>query len=152
MRFAYMQENGVTAIVHAVAKEFVEEVLGEITDEEYRAHVMDASIPKGVPFLELPDDWTPPDREFRQAWTMSGKSIGVDMTLAKDVWREKIRSTRVSKLQALDVEFQKAQEIGADTAAIVARKQVLRDATKHPGIDAAETPDELKAFWPDELR
>jgi len=50
-------------------------------------------------------------------------------------------------LQAKDLEFQRAQETSADTAAIVTAKQALRDAPAAAAIDAAKTADELKAAW-----
>jgi hypothetical protein len=47
-------------------------------------------------------------------------------------------------LQAQDVAFQRALEQGADTTAIVAEKQRLRDITNL--ADQATTLDELKAI------
>tara|TARA_R100001594_G_scaffold55922_3_gene89648 strand:- start:3243 stop:3524 length:282 start_codon:yes stop_codon:yes gene_type:complete len=73
--------------------------------------------------------------------------IKIDMAKAKEVHREKIRLARNDKFPALDVEYQKAQETGSDTSAIVAKKQALRDAPAASAIDAATTPDELKAQW-----
>lgn len=74
--------------------------------------------------------------------------ISVDMDKAKEIWREKIRMARTGKLEALDAQFMKALETGADTSAIVAEKQALRDAPADPAIDAATTPDELKLVQP----
>ena len=151
MRLAYMQDNGTAAVVYAADKVSIEAVLGELTDEQYRAHVIERSIPKGKTFLELPNDWTPPDRDFRGAWTVQGKAVDIDMEAARNIWRDRMRAARVSKLQALDVEFQRATEDGADTSAIIARKRALRDVTANPAIDAAATAAELKAVWPEEL-
>ena len=69
------------------------------------------------------------------------------MTKAKEIHKEKIRSARVNKLTALDVEFQKALETGSDTAAIVSKKQALRDAPADSAIESATTEAELKAQW-----
>ena len=77
--------------------------------------------------------------------------INVNMTKARDIHREKVREARNPKLAAKDVEFQRALETGADTAAIVAAKQALRDAPASAAIEAATTPDELKASWDAEL-
>ena len=74
--------------------------------------------------------------------------INVNMTKAKDIWRDKIRAERTDKLNKLDVEFQKALESSADTTDIVAKKQARRDAPADSRIDAATTPDELKAIDP----
>jgi len=76
--------------------------------------------------------------------------IGVNITKAKDIWRDKIREERKPKLEALDVEFMRAVEAG-DTdaqATISAKKQALRDATDDPVIEAATTVTELKSARP----
>jgi len=77
--------------------------------------------------------------------------ININMTKARDIHREKVREARNPKLAAKDVEFQRALETGADTSAIVADKQALRDAPASAAIEAATTPDELKAAWDTEL-
>ena len=51
------------------------------------------------------------------------------------------------------MDYQRADEAG-DTGAkadIAKRKQALRDVTADPAIEAARTPDELRAVWPAEL-
>ncbi len=64
---------------------------------------------------------------------------------AKNIWKDKIRVARKPKLEELDVEFVRAQETGADTSAIVAKKKELRD---YPAkVDDATTTDEIKAVW-----
>ena len=77
--------------------------------------------------------------------------INVNMTEARDIHREKVREARNPKLTEKDVEFQRALESGADTTAIVAAKQALRDAPAAAAIEAATTPDELKAAWDTDL-
>ena len=77
--------------------------------------------------------------------------INVNMTKARDIHRDKVRFARDPKLAAKDIEFQRALETGADTSAIVAAKQALRDAPASAAIEAATTPDELKASWDAEL-
>ena len=77
--------------------------------------------------------------------------INVNMTKARDLHRDKVRFARDPKLASKDVEFQRALETGADTAAIVAAKQALRDAPAAAAIEAATTPDELKAAWDTDL-
>tara|TARA_R100000278_G_scaffold19142_2_gene18637 strand:+ start:3727 stop:3987 length:261 start_codon:yes stop_codon:yes gene_type:complete len=73
--------------------------------------------------------------------------INVNMTKARDIHRDKVRQARDPLLKAKDVEFQRAQETNADTTAIVAAKQALRDAPAAAAIDAATNTDELKAAW-----
>ena len=71
--------------------------------------------------------------------------IVVNITKAKNIWKDKIRRARKPKLESLDVEFMQAQETGADTSAIVAKKKELRDYPAQ--VDSATTTDEIKAVW-----
>ena len=73
--------------------------------------------------------------------------FGTDMAKAREIHKLKIRTARTPLLAALDVEFQKAQETSADTSAIVAKKQALRDAPADSGIAAASDATALKAQW-----
>ena len=73
--------------------------------------------------------------------------FGIDMAKAREIHKTKIREARTPLLAALDVEFQKAQETSADTSAIVAKKQALRDAPADSGIAAASDEAALKAQW-----
>lgn len=68
--------------------------------------------------------------------------ITINLDKAKAITKDRLRSERSPLLQEQDVAFQRALESGADTAAIVAEKQRLRDITKL--ADAATTLDELK--------
>ena len=70
--------------------------------------------------------------------------IVIDFDKAKAVTKDRLRTDRAPLLAALDVAFQRALESGADTSAIVAEKQRLRDITKL--ADAATTLDELRAI------
>ena len=75
--------------------------------------------------------------------------ITIDISKAKDIWKDKIREARKSALEKLDVDFVKAQETSSDTASIVADKQTLRDLPSQ--VDTATTTDEIKAVWNDKL-
>jgi hypothetical protein len=88
----------------------------------------------------------PSDRNFRGAWSLSGSVISEDLNKAKEIFADKIREARTPLLAALDTDYMRALEQGADTAAIVASKQALRDAPT--AGDAATTIAELKAAWP----
>ena len=68
--------------------------------------------------------------------------ITVNITKAKDITKDRLREERTPLMEALDVEFMKAQEQGADTTAIVAEKQRLRDITNQ--VDSMTTVEELK--------
>ena len=71
--------------------------------------------------------------------------LTVNITKAKEIWKDKIRAARKPKLEELDVEFIKAQETSSDTSAIVTKKQELRDYPAQ--VDSATTTDEIKAVW-----
>jgi len=73
--------------------------------------------------------------------------FGIDMAKAREIHKTNIRTARAPKLAELDIEFQKALETSADTSAIVAKKQALRDAPADSDIDAASDTDALKAQW-----
>ena len=68
--------------------------------------------------------------------------ITINLDKAKAITKERLRAERTPLLQAQDVAFQRALEEGADTTAIVAEKQRLRDITNL--ADQATTLDELK--------
>jgi len=75
--------------------------------------------------------------------------ITIDISKAKEVWKNKIRESRKPALEKLDVDFVKAQETSSDTTSIVADKQTLRDLPSQ--VDTATTFDEIKAVWNDLL-
>jgi hypothetical protein len=68
--------------------------------------------------------------------------ITVNIDKAKAITKARLRIEREPLLVAQDVAFQRALESGADTSAIVAEKQRLRDITKN--VDTATSLDELK--------
>ena len=93
----------------------------------------------------------PADRTFRGAWQFSGNAVDIDMAAARDIHRDNLRAERKPLLEALDIEYMKALEADTGTVNITAEKQKLRDVTADPRIDAAATPDELKALTLDVL-
>ena len=70
--------------------------------------------------------------------------ITINFDKAKAITKDRLRTERTELLQAQDVAFQRALESDADTTAIVAEKQRLRDVTNL--ADAATTLDQLKAI------
>jgi len=72
------------------------------------------------------------------------RMITINLDKAKTITKERLRAERTPLLQAQDVAFQRALESNANTTAIVAEKQRLRDVTQL--ADAATTLDELKAI------
>ena len=75
--------------------------------------------------------------------------ITIDISKAKDVWKDKIRFHRAKALKKLDLDFMKAQEDGTSTTQIVTDKNTLRDLPSQ--VDTATTTDEIKAVWNDML-
>lgn len=86
-------------------------------------------------------------RMFREGytWVTDDPIIEFDMAKCREIHRHDLRRARALKMAALDVAYQRADEIGnaAEKQRIAAEKQVLRDITAHPGIEAAQTLDEL---------
>ena len=91
----------------------------------------------------------PSDRHFRNAWSLSGKTISEDMTEAKKIFQTKIREVRQPLLDAQDTLFMKALEDGDSSAqsSIKTKKQALRDAPAAKAISDADTIVKLKAAW-----
>ena len=84
------------------------------------------------------------DGDFFDAWELNGETVAVNMDKAKAITKNRLRAERAPLLAAQDVLFQRAQESGADTTAIVAEKNRLRDITNL--VDACTTTNELRAL------
>ena len=54
-------------------------------------------------------------------------AITIDITKAKEVWKNKIRFKRARAFKKLDIDFMRAQEAGTSTTSIAADKKTLRD-------------------------
>ena len=99
--------------------------------------------------ISASDATVPSDRHFRGAWTLSGKTISEDLTVAKTIFKDKVREARKPLLEAEDVVYMKALEAGDSSAqsASVAKKKALRDAPAAKAITDADTIAKLKAAW-----
>ena len=111
---------------------------GEISIEA----VLEKDVPKdrGGRIVNLAD--LPRDNDFYDAWEMDDTSVTVNFAKAVEITKDRLRAERATLLAAQDVAFQRALETGADTTAIVAEKQRLRDITNI----TATTLDELRAL------
>ena len=69
--------------------------------------------------------------------------ITVDITKAKVITKDRLRTDRKPLLEEQDILFMKAQEAGTSTSAIVTEKQRLRDITNQ--VDSMTTTTQLKA-------
>ena len=67
--------------------------------------------------------------DFFDAWELNGSTVTVNKSKAVEITKKRLRFERDPLLAAQDVLFQRAQESNADTTAIVAEKQRLRDIT-----------------------
>ena len=123
------------------------------TDKAFTVQeVADKDVPDGVSYSIVEDSIIPTDESFRDAWVgvgigTTGATITEDITKAKEFHIKQIRLARASKFTDLDIEYQRATETSADTSAIVAKKQALRDAPSASGIATAANTVELKAQW-----
>jgi len=124
----YTQDNGTAAIIRPT-----EEALATMTIEQ----IATKDVPAGIAFRIVNDDEIPNDRTFRNALKYD---LTVDMPKAVSITQDRLRAERKPLLEAQDVLFNRALESGADTKAIVAEKQRLRDITKI----SVTTLDELK--------
>jgi len=111
---------------------------GEISIEA----VMTKDVPagRGARIVNLTD--LPRDNDFYDAWEMDATSVTVNFAKAVELTKTRLRAERAPLLAAQDVAFQRALESGADTSAIVAEKNRLRDITNI----TATTLDELRAL------
>ena len=136
--------EGTISIMHPTP-----EALQNMTIEQ----IAEKDLPVGVTTYSIVEDSViPTDRSFRDSWVgvgigSTGGTITEDMTKARELHKAKIREARADKFTALDIEYQRATETSADTSAIVAKKQALRDAPAASGISTASNTTELKAQW-----
>ena len=110
---------------------------GELPIEAVQAK----DTPKGsliVNTSDLPNQ----HNDFFDAWELVDGKVEVSLAKATEITKKRLRAEREPLLQAQDVAFQRAQETGADTSAIVAEKQRLRDITNF----TATTLDELRSL------
>jgi hypothetical protein len=107
--------------------------------------VMTKDVPAGrgariVNIVDLPNQYN----DFYDAWEMDATSVTVNLDKAKELTKKRLRAEREPLLAAQDVAFQRALESGADTTAIVAEKNRLRNITSL--ADSATTLEELRSL------
>jgi hypothetical protein len=124
----YTNDNGNVSVCVPTGELPIEEVLAK--DCPASAIIVDND--------SLPNE----HNDFFNAWELNGTTVTVSLAKSKAITKDRLRAERTPLLQAQDVAFQRALESGADTTAIVAEKQRLRDITKL--ADEATTLDELK--------
>jgi|LakMenE18May11ns_1017448.scaffolds.fasta_scaffold9772566_2 hypothetical protein len=74
------------------------------------------------------------------------KKISINIDIAKNIWKNKLREQRKPLLETLDVQYIRALERGQTETIqkIVKKKEFLRDIIQDPRIENAENTDDLK--------
>jgi hypothetical protein len=103
-------------------------------------------VPEGVPYEIVPEDAIPSDRFFRNAWVKGDCCVDLDLDKCKAVGHDIRRQKRAEEFQPFDEVIAK-QIPGKDSAQAEEARQAIRDkyTEVQDAIDAAETPDEIKA-------
>ena len=75
--------------------------------------------------------------------------IGVNIAKAKELQKERFRQVRKPLLDALDIEYQRADEAGdaSKKTEVATKKQALRDVTNNTALNDATTEAEVRAVW-----
>jgi hypothetical protein len=150
-------DGGVT-VLQIISKEFtvidsVKQVLREV---DVTPDYIDYQINKygwtgdkqAVSWRIVDKDYPAVDRTYRDAWkdAPGRNKPDHDMVKARGIHRDILRKQRVSIMEDLDVEYQKADEIADQQKKrdIAVKKQKLRDVTADPRIDVATNVEELK--------
>ena len=156
-KIVYMRADGGMSVVHP-NRNTHGEVPG-ITDAEVEQRAWDKMPADAINPRWVVDGEIPTDRTFRDAWEDAGM-VRVNMPKAREIDKTNRRRARVPKLATQDAEFFKALEawlvvqpnIPPALQAAMVKKQALRDVTADPAIEAAKTPEELIAAWPEILK
>ena len=114
------------------------------------ASVIKNDLPKDVSY-KIVEDTTFIDNTFFNAYEFD-QELGakINISKAKEIWKDKFRQARKPILEKLDVEYMRALEAG-DTQKqqeIATKKQALRDVTNTSLPDNLE---DIKNTWPDVL-
>ena len=75
--------------------------------------------------------------------------IGVNIPKAKELQKERFRQVRKPLLDALDIDYQRADEAGdaSKKTEIATKKQALRDVTNNTALTDATSEAEVRAVW-----
>lgn len=126
----YSQENGNLGVCIPT---------GELSVEQTR----DKDCPNGI--IVDASVFNTIDNEFYSAYELINNEPVINIQKAKELWKNKIRLSRVSALQKLDLEFILALEKNTDTSTIINNKQTLRDLPTQ--VDTANSINEIKSVW-----
>lgn len=124
----FTNKNGGVSVCYPTGEISVEQV--QTKDCPVDSYIVDES--------SLPEA----DNDFFDAWEQTKGVVSVNLSKAKEITKSRLRREREPLLVAQDVAFQRALESGADTSAIIAEKQRLRDITTL--ADSCSTLEELR--------
>ena len=128
-RIAFVRpDDGGVSIVYPAPGVTLEQCLPSVPVAEYKV---------------LTDGDIPPDRDFRNAWVLSGARVDTDIAKAKDIAHERRRLARAEEMAPLDVRA----TIPKEAAAAEAEREALRVkyAALQVQIDAARSVEQLKS-------
>jgi len=128
----FTNDNGGVSVCVPTGEIPIEQVQSKDIPPGKQSYIVDAAT--------LPEE----DGDFFDAWEHTRGVVTVNLDKAKEVTKRRLRQQREPLLAAQDVLFQRALETGADTSAIVAEKQRLRDITAL--ADTCTTTAELRAL------
>lgn len=128
----FTNENGGVSVCIPTGEIPIEQVQGKDIPGGVQSYIVDSA--------SLPEE----DNDFFNAWEQTNGVVTVSLDKAKSITKDRLRAERAPLLAAQDVAFQRALETGADTSAIVAEKQRLRDITAL--ADTCTTLEQLRAL------
>ena len=75
--------------------------------------------------------------------------IRVNIPKAKELQKERFRQVRKPLLEALDIDYQRADEAGdaSKKTEVATKKQALRDVTNSTALNDATSETEVRAVW-----
>ena len=112
------------------------------------------SLPEDINAFVTDSENLPQDATFFNAWELDGEEVVVNLTKAKEIWKNKLRRARKPILEKLDVEYIKALENEDSSKAkeIVSLKKKLRDVTVSRELTGAKSIESIKDYWPEILQ
>ena len=111
LRIIYPQPGGPIAIITPVQ---VEAQDGETAEEALLRHAR-GLVPEGMPVALVDSDAMPADRTWRNAWSADfndevPRRVSIDMPMAREIHRARLRAARAPLLAELDTAFMRAME------------------------------------------
>ena len=132
-RIIYSNTDGTVAVIIPT---------GELSIEEVAAK----DVPEGVAYEIVATDEIPSDRTFRNAWVANSAAVDVGLDKAKDIGHDIRRAQREAEFAPFDAIIMKQIPGNSAAEAEEARQQIrFKYALIQDVIEAAETPDEIKA-------